>query len=58
MKKRSEEQGETFSQVDEAGIMSEEDIEGQYEQFLEKRKQNFKDVDAKNRDKAYMFEKT
>ena len=58
MKKRSEEQGETFSQVDEAGIMSEEDIEGQYEQFLEKRRQNFKDVDAKNRDKAYMFEKT
>ena len=58
MKKRSEEQGETFSQVDEAGIMSEEDIEGQYEQCLEKRRQNFKDVDAKNRDKAYMFEKT
>jgi hypothetical protein len=58
MKKKSEEQGKTFSQVDEAGIMSEEDIEGQYEQFLEKRRQNFKDVDAKNRDKAYMFEKT
>lgn len=58
MKKRSEEQGETFSQVDEAGIMSEEDIEGQYEQFLEKRRQNFKDGDTKNRDKAYMFEKT